>query len=762
MFCSYLFAPVTADTFNSSNLINDVVFDNTNTMNATSIDAFLNKFSGSCISSNNGFLAPDLTGYNPTAGFTYGSNVTAGKVIDHAALAYGVNPEVLVSMLQEQEGVVDGSGPYGCGALSLSAAMGYGCPDGGTTHNYSNVDIATIKGTEITSVTGTCVSNVLQVGFSEQVIHAAWLLKFGEQRSQGNMSFDVQLSTTTDNSGDSWVSTWNNSDDPIACYGGPMTQGTYQVCPNGAQVYYDGYTTIDSTSIYMTNGATASLYWYTPHINGNLGWWNIFEQWFGSTYTSNIAYEWNVAGQYAYSDSAYTQPFTNGIYVQPGQTAYLEVSARNFGYENWSQSVVHLGTSQPDDRCSIFADSSWLSCSRTQMQESSVLPGNSATYKFSITAPSIPGEYREYFNLVADGTIWFNDPGLYFDINVVPPQQATNTNNTGLTSNESIAPGQYLLSPDTQSTLNLLPNGELALYENYKKVWSNNVSDSTVTKLIMQSDGNLVEYNSSGTAVWNTGTYGNSGDYLSLLPDGNLVIYSSTNTMLWSSGTAFNPTHLDTVSKDLPYGIMYPGQSIESDNLEFRLVLQSDGNLVEYDSSNQPIWNTGTYGNSGDKLILQSDGNLVLYSIKYSVLWASNTSGSGADKLSIKDSGALYMNSSTNSHILWNSEAIYPGQSLGTDYLGDYRLTLQLDGNLVLYNSKGNALWNTGTYGSNPSVLILQSNGDLVLYGFNGKVLWSSNSYSTVSTTHLVMQSDGNLVVYTQNNVPIWSTNTGQ
>ena len=283
-----------ASTFQPSMIMSDRVFDNSTSMLAASIDSFLNTFPNSCISTAAGFSSQDVIGYNPTQGFLYSTdsngapiNVSAGTVIAHAAEAYTINPQVLIAMMQEQEGVVSGSGPYGCSTLAISASEGYGCPDGGTTYNYSGVDLYNTKGTEINSISGICVSHIQQVGFSQQVIHAAWLLKFGEQRSEGNYSWNVQLNTTTDNSNNAWVSSWNNSDDPLSCYGGPMTQGNWYNCPPGANPspppYWDGYSTIDSTSVYMGSGPTSSFYWYTPHFPGNQGFYNIFTGWFGTT-----------------------------------------------------------------------------------------------------------------------------------------------------------------------------------------------------------------------------------------------------------------------------------------------------------------------------------------------------------------------------------------------------------------------------------------------------------------------------------------------
>lgn len=264
-------ASAIADGFNQNHIIDDAVFDNTAAMSAAQIDNWINVNFGatSCISTSHGFSAPDPIGYNPTQGFLYGGNVSAGQVIYDAAQAYGINPQVLLTTLQKEQSLVSGSA--GCSTLAYAAATGYGCPDGGTTYNYSGVNLGSINGVQMSSVSGTCVNTSIKVGFSQQVIRAAWLLKFGEQRSEGNFNWAVIKGG------------WNNSDDPQTCYGGPMTQGTWQICPSGGSSYYDGYTPIDGTSVHMDNGATAALYWYTPHFSGNQHFYDIFTSWFGST-----------------------------------------------------------------------------------------------------------------------------------------------------------------------------------------------------------------------------------------------------------------------------------------------------------------------------------------------------------------------------------------------------------------------------------------------------------------------------------------------
>ena len=54
-------------------------------------------------------------------------------------------------------------------------------------------------------------------------------------------------------------------------------------------------------------------------------------------------------------------------------------------------------------------------------------------------------------------------------------------------------------------------------------------------------------------------------------------------------------------------------------------VMQSDGNLVLYDSGSCPLWASNTSGNPGATFAVQSDGNLVVYSAAAKALWSSGS-----------------------------------------------------------------------------------------------------------------------------------------
>ncbi len=100
--------------------------------------------------------------------------------------------------------------------------------------------------------------------------------------------------------------------------------------------------------------------------------------------------------------------------------------------------------------------------------------------------------------------------------------------------------------------------------------------------------------------------------------------------------------------------------TLTSNNDICRVVTQSDGNLVIYNSVNQAVWASGTDGRGTPpyQAVMQSDGNYVLYDANGTALWASGSNGKGSPP---------------------------------------YQLIMQDDCNLVVYDSNSTATWATGT-----------------------------------------------------------------
>ncbi len=117
----------------------------------------------------------------------------------------------------------------------------------------------------------------------------------------------------------------------------------------------------------------------------------------------------------------------------------------------------------------------------------------------------------------------------------------------------------------------------------------------------------------------------------------------------------------------------------------------------------------------------------------------------------------LQFTSASNS-ILGIDGSLRTGQSL-VSANGLYTLTLQPDGNLVLYYQQ-TLLWASDTVGTGANHLRMGRDGNLVLSGSGSAMVWSSNT-SGKGAANLVLQDDGNLVIYTlRKKTPVWSTRT--
>lgn len=94
------------------------------------------------------------------------------------------------------------------------------------------------------------------------------------------------------------------------------------------------------------------------------------------------------------------------------------------------------------------------------------------------------------------------------------------------------------------------------------------------------------------------------------------------------------------------------GQSLFSPNKLYKLVFQTDGNLVLYKGAGEPLWATGP-NPQVKKVVQQTDGNLVLYSAAMAPLWSSGTSGRPRAFLLLQDDGNLVIYQGNTA--LWNS-----------------------------------------------------------------------------------------------------------
>jgi hypothetical protein len=116
--------------------------------------------------------------------------------------------------------------------------------------------------------------------------------------------------------------------------------------------------------------------------------------------------------------------------MESGETATSYFDAQNVGTATWTNNVVRLGTTNPRDRISSFANSSWIQGNRaTPLDQPFVEPGNVGRFTFTVTAPAVSSTtaFNEFFAPVAEARGWMeNDAsnwapnGVYLTYTVMP------------------------------------------------------------------------------------------------------------------------------------------------------------------------------------------------------------------------------------------------------------------------------------------------------------------------------------------------------
>jgi MYXO-CTERM domain-containing protein len=116
-------------------------------------------------------------------------------------------------------------------------------------------------------------------------------------------------------------------------------------------------------------------------------------------------------GYYAATYVSQSWPLASSTWTLTAcQTVASSITLKNTGTLPWN-SQTRIGTTQPRDRTSVFADSTWLSVNRAAAVTGTVAPGDTFEFKFDFHAPPTAGAYTEYFGVVQDGVAWFSDPG---------------------------------------------------------------------------------------------------------------------------------------------------------------------------------------------------------------------------------------------------------------------------------------------------------------------------------------------------------------
>jgi hypothetical protein len=210
---------------------------------------------------------------------------------------------------------------------------------------------------------------------------------------------------------------------------------------------------------------------------------------------------------------------------------------------------------------------------------------------------------------------------------------------------------------------------------------------------------------------------------------------------------------------------MDPGKELRSPNDHYRLVMQTDGNLVLY-VAQRALWASQTDKNPGAYGVMQTDGNFVIYtSDGKGVLFDTKTSTYPGARLALQNDANIVVYTTAN-EAPWDSksvnselrsgETLLPGQYLQSPDRS-HQMIMQADGNFVLY-APSKPLWSSGTDGRGPGRVVMQTDGNLILYpDGQEQAAWSSGTHGHQGA-RLVVQGDAKAVVYDAGGQPRWTS----
>ena len=166
--------------------------------------------------------------------------------------------------------------------------------------------------------------------------------------------------------------------------------------------------------------------------------------------TTRVSYAqaaYNAYGDIAYAASFVAQSFpdaTTALMMTEGQVIPSYIELKNTGAKAWDASTK-IGTTEPRDRASVFADGTWLAPNRPAAVSGTVPPGGTYKFTFDLAAPMKVGLYDEHFGVVEESVAWFSDPGeggpadtqLEVKIQVVAKASSSSSTSGGSTSSST-------------------------------------------------------------------------------------------------------------------------------------------------------------------------------------------------------------------------------------------------------------------------------------------------------------------------------------
>jgi MYXO-CTERM domain-containing protein len=176
----------------------------------------------------------------------------------------------------------------------------------------------------------------------------------------------------------------------------------------------------------------------------------------------------NAYGAIPYGAQFVSQSFplaSTTLTMVEGQVIPSYIELKNTGTKSWD-SKTRIGTTQPRDRVSVFADKTWVADNRPAAVSGTVATGGTYKFQFDLAAPMKAGNYDEFFGVVEEGVAWFSDSGqggppdndLEVKITVVAPEyrgefkdQSFPSSPTALTVHEGDVASGYIELTNTGS-----------------------------------------------------------------------------------------------------------------------------------------------------------------------------------------------------------------------------------------------------------------------------------------------------------------------
>jgi len=246
------------------------------------------------------------------------------------------------------------------------------------------------------------------------------------------------------------------------------------------------------------------------------------------------------------------------------------------------------------------------------------------------------------------------------DAQVVPGKTGTHMGiaYNALIDKQMLKPAEFIKSPNGIYTLRYQANGHLVLLKGTTQVWSSwspVTAPATAAYLICMAgrvDLSRKEAVAGGTAYlkyWSTCT-NTPGAFLAVQDDGNLVLYGPAMQVLWDKSRVPPPCSPSMGTYGITSNVAYnavplgfslkPGESFRSPNGTYKLLYQTDGNLVILKGT-AVDWQTGKTTTTPGKATFQTDGNLVTTDASGAKTWSAVANVQYGDRLALQNDGNL-------------------------------------------------------------------------------------------------------------------------